>query len=135
MLVLLFLIFSGTVSGQTHEVTVRAQGFQGRVGQCVGKLYTVDDDFGMKGTASQTVSAKIDANGKSVVHFREVLPGNYAVLVFHDEDMDGRVSTSFLGRPAEAIGTSNNIRGMPSFERSKFSVQGDVTLKINLNYF
>jgi uncharacterized protein (DUF2141 family) len=45
-------------------------------------------------------------------------PGEYAILVFHDEDEDGELDRNFLGIPREGYGASRN--SLPSFSAPKF---------------
>lgn len=74
----------------------------------------------------------------SVLHFRNVSPGDYAITVLHDENGNSKADM-FLGIPKEGVGFSNNpriIAGPPSFASARFHV-GDqsVSESIRLKYF
>ncbi len=70
--------------------------------------------------------------------FLGVPPGTYALAVIHDENMDGKLNTNFLGVPTEGYGFSSGAEaGMsaPSFEAANFSYDGqNLDLTIRLSY-
>jgi len=41
----------------------------------------------------------------------ELLFGEYAIAVYHDKNVNGKLDSNFLGIPKEAYGFSNNARG------------------------
>lgn len=70
--------------------------------------------------------------------FLDIPPGTYALAVIHDENMDGKLNTNFLGVPTEGYGFSSGAEaGMsaPSFEAASFSYDGQtLDLTIRLDY-
>ena len=61
--------------------------------------------------------------------FKRTGLGDYAVSIFHDENEDGKLDTTFFGVPEEGWGVSNNVRPRrlgfpPRFRDAKFSYQG-----------
>jgi uncharacterized protein (DUF2141 family) len=42
--------------------------------------------------------------------FEDIPPGTYALAVIHDENMNGKLDTNFLGMPKEGYGFSNGQR-------------------------
>ncbi|WP_273210028.1 DUF2141 domain-containing protein [Marinobacter subterrani] len=75
---------------------------------------------------------------KARCSFLDIPPGSYALAVIHDENMDGKLNTNFLGVPTEGYGFSSGAEaGMsaPSFEAASFSYGGhNLDLTIRLNY-
>ena len=74
---------------------------------------------------------------KATCIFDGMKPGTYAVAVMHDLDKNGELNTSFVGRPKEWWGVSNNAPahrfGPPKFEEAKFQYEGGKkTLKVKL---
>lgn len=69
--------------------------------------------------------------------FLDVPPGTYALAVIHDENMNGKLDTNFLGVPTEGYGFSNGAEALmsaPSFEAASFSYDGenlDLTIRLN----
>ncbi len=70
--------------------------------------------------------------------FEEVPPGKYALVVLHDENMNGRIDYNWLGVPREGYGFSNDARGTlgaPSFAQAAFVYDGKtLDLSISLRY-
>jgi uncharacterized protein (DUF2141 family) len=50
--------------------------------------------------------------------FRNLAPGEYALVTFHDENNNGQFDRDALGLPKEEYGFSNNLK--PEFEPPKF---------------
>jgi len=70
--------------------------------------------------------------------FEEIAPGTYALAVIHDENMNGKLDTDWLGIPTEGYGFSNDATaalGAPSFSAASFPYDGrTLDLTISLNY-
>lgn len=70
--------------------------------------------------------------------FLDIPPGKYALAVIHDENMDGKLGTNWLGVPTEGYGFSNDAKaflGAPSFDAASFPYDGrKLDLSISLNY-
>ena len=70
--------------------------------------------------------------------FEDIPPGTYAITVIHDENMDGKLDTNWLGIPKEGYGFSNDARallGAPSFSAARFQYDGGtLDLTIGLHY-
>ncbi|AXS81681.1 DUF2141 domain-containing protein [Marinobacter sp. Arc7-DN-1] len=70
--------------------------------------------------------------------FEDIPPGTYALAVIHDEDLDGKLGTNWLGIPTEGYGFSNDAKafmGAPSFDAASFPYDGrNLDLTISLNY-
>ena len=71
-------------------------------------------------------------------HFVDIPPGTYALVVLHDEDMDGEMDTSWLGLPEEGYGFSGEAEigfEAPSFSDASFYYDGEpMSMTIKLNY-
>lgn len=69
--------------------------------------------------------------------FEDIAPGTYALAVIHDENMNGKLDTNWLGIPTEGYGFSNDVTaalGAPSFSAASFSYDGrtlDLTISVN----
>ena len=70
--------------------------------------------------------------------FLDIPPGTYALVVVHDENMNSKLDTNWLGVPTEGYGFSNDAKAMlgaPSFSAASFPYDGqDMELTISLNY-
>ncbi|WP_299194968.1 DUF2141 domain-containing protein [uncultured Amphritea sp.] len=86
--------------------------------------------------ATNIVSIRIRESQASC-HFTDIPPGNYAIAVVHDENMNGILDTNWMGVPREGFGFSNNAKALlsaPSFSAASFQYDGqsiDMALKLN----
>lgn len=72
-------------------------------------------------------------DGKSTVTFKDVTPGDYAVVCYHDKNSNDKMDFATNGMPLEDYGSSNNVMnfGPPTFENAKFTVSDkNVSLEI-----
>jgi uncharacterized protein (DUF2141 family) len=93
----------------------------------------LNDPARVGGTA---LRANPDATASAV--FTGLRQGTYAVILFHDENENGRLDTNFWGVPIEPYGFSNDAQGSlgpPSFEKAAFTLAGEEkSIEINLKY-
>lgn len=83
-------------------------------------------------TPVQGTNGKI-IDGKSTVTFKDVTPGTYAIVCYHDKNNNDKMDFSAQRMPLEDYGASNNHMAFapPSFENAKFVVSDkDVSLDI-----
>ncbi len=70
--------------------------------------------------------------------FEDIPPGTYALAVIHDENMNGKLDTHWLGIPKEGYGFSNDAKallGAPSLSSASFQYDGGILdLTISLHY-
>ncbi|WP_339871215.1 DUF2141 domain-containing protein [uncultured Brevundimonas sp.] len=117
------------------DVTVTLKGVEARGGEVSGVLNTAGTF--MRG-ADYIARAPGDAPGDIVLTFRDVAPGEYALMVMHDANGNGRFDMGPTGMPDEGFAFSNKglpLMGMPTFEGLKFTVGTDgVTLVEPMTY-
>ena len=68
--------------------------------------------------------APADPN-KTILVFRDLPPGNYAVSAFHDENGNGVLDKNLLGQPTERFGFSRDAKGRlgpPSYDDAKITL-------------
>jgi uncharacterized protein (DUF2141 family) len=70
--------------------------------------------------------------------FEDIPPGTYAMVVIHDENMNGKLDTNALGVPKEGYGFSNDAKkllGTPPFSDASFLYDGEnIDLTMSLHY-
>lgn len=75
---------------------------------------------------------------QATCHFTDIPPGNYAMAVIHDENMNGNLDTNWMGAPKEGFGFSNNAEAFlsaPSFSAASFQYDGqNIDMMVNLSY-
>jgi uncharacterized protein (DUF2141 family) len=84
------------------------------------------------------VALRANAALKSAVVFGNLDPGQYAAIVFHDENANGKLDRNFLGVPSEPYGFSNNVQGFfspPSFAAAAMPLgDGNQAIRIKMIY-
>lgn len=64
--------------------------------------------------------------------------GQYAVVVYHDENDNHKFDRNWIGLPTEGFGVSNDpilFLALPSFEEATFDVDGDLTnVEVEIQY-
>lgn len=78
-------------------------------------------------------------NSQARCNFADIPPGTYALAVVHDENINGKLDTNWLGVPKEGYGFSSDAEASmlsaPSFEAASFQYDGQtLDLTISLNY-
>lgn len=113
------LSFSQGTKGQ--DITVTIENIANNRGHVVIGLHTADTF--MKAEGLQQAAAKVK-DGKVIVTFKNVAPGNYALLALHDENDNNKMDFEPNGMPMESFGLSNNpiLMGPPAFSDGKFEV-------------
>lgn len=106
--------------GTTITVTVPVVGDEGSV------LVGLDDEahFMQKGIQS---AEGIIKDGQATVIFNNVVPGEYAIVLFHDKNGNKKMDFDPMGMPLEPYGISNNVMsyGPPQWSDAKFEVGSD----------
>lgn len=121
--------FAADLAVAVHEV----RGGEGRVKLM---LFEREEGFRKEDRARQVLALPAAAGTVSGV-FRDLPPGRYAVIAYHDEDGDGKLDLRFGMFPKEGYGLSNNpkLSGPPKFKDAAFEVaQAGHRIAIRLDY-
>lgn len=73
-------------------------------------------------------AVRLSPEGTTLQHvFTGLAPGDYSVLVMHDENGNGRLDTNFIGIPKEGYGFSNNpsVMRKATFDEARFALPAD----------
>lgn len=106
------------------SITVTVENAKNDNGKLLIGLHT-EENF-MKGAGIDGQQTEI-IDGKGTVTFKNVKPGEYAIMVLHDENNNQRMDFEESGMPKESYGMSNNPRsfGPPIYADAKFEVGKD----------
>jgi outer membrane protein len=106
------------------EIQVRLNNPPGS-GTVVFALYDSPNTFGDLREPAWIVQYPLD--GRPVYSITNALPGEYALVVYHDENGNGRLDKNFIGIPKEALAFSNAYqpKGPPSYTRAAFQLSDD----------
>jgi uncharacterized protein (DUF2141 family) len=113
---------------QTGTLIIEASNFETSNGVAVVHLFRAQDD--VPGKPFLQMKGEI-IDGKSKIMFKTIPIGEYAAILFHDENANGILDHKF-GFPHEPLGFSNGWRlslfsGMPSFTKLKFRFDSIIT--------
>ncbi len=125
------ILFSSICLAESPDLVVNVSNAKPATGTLEISLFNSTETF-MKQPYLQT-SGPIKESGNYKALFGKLPPGEYAVVVVHDENGNGKLDTGFLGLGGESYAFSNDVRpffGWPDFEDVKFSVQSDKQIEI-----
>ena len=139
----LFLLASSSSIAQMKPaeaslIHVEIVGIRNDKGQISCSLYSSADGFPKKAEKAVAHIVAPISKREAICEFAGIAPGTYAVSVFHDENSNGKLDTTFLGIPREGVGASNDAKGHmgpPKFDAAAFqSSGGRLSLKITIHY-
>lgn len=90
------------------RVIVRMEGFESDEGKALVALFTSSDGFPEDNERADHLASVTIQDGVARAELVEVIPGAFAVAVFHDEDDDRELDTDLFGIPDEGIGFSGD---------------------------
>ena len=134
-IITLLLLVNFTQAQETNTgktITVKINNIANNNGQILASLN--NEATFMKGKGIQNLKSTIE-NGSVILTFKNVEPGIYAIIAFHDENSNNQMDFETNGMPKESYGVSNNDMsfGPPQFNTAKFEVRDeDVELNIKL---
>ena len=121
---------------QTGDLTITVTSLENSNGQIRAALYNRAEGFPMDNSKIVQAVSVAAEKPRTVLVFKDVPFGTYAVAVLHDENGNGEMDSNVFGYPQEGYGVSNNqipSFSAPSFEDARFELQEkDQKLLINL---
>ncbi|WP_178984841.1 DUF2141 domain-containing protein [Winogradskyella helgolandensis] len=135
-LILTFALALMSIIGFSQEggatITITIDNVTSDKGKVLTSLHT-SETF-MKGKGIQNAETEIK-DGKVTISFKNVLPGEYAIMTLHDANENKRMDFQDNGMPLESYGISNNVMsfGPPNYDEAKFIVE-DKDLDLNIRF-
>jgi uncharacterized protein (DUF2141 family) len=124
-------IATASAAAQAHDLTVEVLGARSDQGLVAGALYASDASW----LKDALQSERQPAAARTVLVYRNLQPGTYALALFHDENGNGKLDRNVVGIPTERYGFSRDARGRmgpPSFAEAAVELRGDLTITVNL---
>ncbi|WP_318309053.1 DUF2141 domain-containing protein [Flagellimonas crocea] len=114
------------------DITVTIDNVSNDEGKVLIGLHTADTF--MKGPGIQNLQSDIEG-GKVTLTFKNVAPGNYAIMAMHDANENNQMDYQANGMPKESYGMSGNdmTMGPPDFKSAMFTV-GNEDLDMNIRF-
>jgi uncharacterized protein (DUF2141 family) len=132
IVIILTGVFSTNAQEETFNLTVNISGLSSDKGTLMVGVYNKKENF--LNTTFKGEIVKIE-NKKSMVVFKNLPKGEYAVSFVHDENDNKKMDTNFLGIPKEDYGCSNNATGFmgpPKYKDAKFMLVENKTIEIEI---
>lgn len=126
------LTVSGFLTAQNSSLTVNVSALKNNTGLLTAELYNGKEKF-LK-TAYRKSSSAIKSNTASIT-FTDIPKGEYTVMVYHDENKNGKLDKNFVGMPKEPVACSNNAKGFmgpPKYEDAKLTILDDTKISITM---
>ena len=125
------------VSSPANLLRVHVIGLRNDNGDVRCSLYSSAEDFPTNDDLLATTVVAPISDHSAVCEFSSVAPGTYAVVVFHDENSDGKFNRNWLGMPKEGFGFSNDAPARwhpPKFDAASFSFSGAAEIVVHMRY-
>lgn len=126
-LVVLFATPAGAMA-ENASMTVSVKNLSPPTGSVEISLFDSEETFMQEPLRQQ--SGKSSESGEYETVFNDLPTGDYAVVVVHDANDNGKLDTGFLGFGGENYGFSNRASswfGRPDFEEAKITVEASGT--------
>jgi uncharacterized protein (DUF2141 family) len=124
--------------GATGDLTVTVTDLRNDNGRLSVVLFNSPDGFPKKGDKAFKILRTEIKNKQGQVVFQKIPYGEYAIVILHDENKNGKMDYNVIGLPKEGYGFSNNATatlGPPPFKDAKFKVdKPKATQKIKATY-
>ncbi|MDO6597724.1 DUF2141 domain-containing protein [Oceanihabitans sp. 2_MG-2023] len=125
------LFIASSISSQAQNenkgntVTVTVNNIRNTNGKILSSLH--DKSTFMTGKEGlQTAETIIEGNTVTIT-YKNVLPGEYAIMAVHDENNNKKMDFELNGMPKEHYGMSNNpiLYGPPTFDLAKVEIKNE----------
>ena len=131
----LFLAFLLTTTSLTAQTTCRLTldivGMKEKKGDLLISVYNSAEDYLKKPV--KTLTTPVDALTKRIM--LQLESGTYAVVVYQDENANGRIDRNFFHLPTEPSGFSRDARpkfGPPRYKPASFTLTEDMEMRIRV---
>ena len=125
-------IFNTNAQEENFNLTVNISGLNSDKGTLLIALYNKKESFLKEHFKGDVITIK---DKKSVIIFKDLPKGEYAVSFVHDENNNNKMDTNMFKIPKEDYGCSNNARGFmgpPKYDDAKFQLTANKTIEIKI---
>lgn len=117
------------------KLTIQVENIKIPKGQILLALYDSQENYDAEKSPKHYIKKVAVSTHNTAIIFEDLPPGYYAIKAFHDANNNAKIDTNLIGIPKEQYGFSNNVMGRlgpPTFEQSRFRVQGDTIHQLRL---
>lgn len=135
LIFLLSVLFLLPLQEANHRLTLSVTGLKPLKGDLYISLHNRPEYFQVADSAFMKKKITVDEETESF-SFENVPDGRYAIAIYHDENLNGKLEVNEMGIPREGYGfsTKNKVAGRPKFEQAEFEVSGNDTVDVKMIY-
>ena len=135
---LLYLLLSAySMPNPNPQLTITIANIEVVEGNIRIGVFNTNDTFLEKGYSFKEYKTAVKDTTETIV-INDLPKGEYAFILYHDKNSDGKMNRKLIGIPKEPYGFSNNVRpklSKPTFEECKFFLGDKLELEIKLGYY
>lgn len=125
-------------NADTYSLTIEVKNLRNAKGKVQFALYNKEGSIPDENYKNYYKILKGEiVNGSSIITFKNIPSGKYAVNILHDENMNGKIDKGFI-LPIEGIGFSNitkiGLGNKPNFEKASFELNADKKIIVKVIY-
>lgn len=131
--IILLFIFLNTFAFGKGTIILNVSNLKDK-GDLYINIYNSAESFSTTGKEYRKKVTKVNAKTQTI-SLENIPKGEYAIMIFQDENHDGVLNKDFYGLPTEGYGFSNNFKSnivIPSFRQTKFQLNEiqEINIKI-----
>jgi len=130
---IILLLFYSSLSNAHGIIVIKGVGHN--EGYIDLKIYNNKESFLKEELAIESIRKKSN-KGEVIIPLSKIHEGKIAVVVYHDENNDGKLNTGLFWKPKEGYAFSNNYtpKGPPLFSKASFFLVHNKPVYIKLKY-
>lgn len=136
-LLLSFLLLTSFAINNHPQLTIKIQNIETLEGNIRIGVFNTSEKFLTQGSTFKNYVIAVNNTTETII-IDDLPKGEYAFLLYHDKNADGKLNQNFVGIPKEPLAFSNNVKpkfAKPTFEECKFSLVKDRIIKVNLSHY
>lgn len=134
LLLLCFSLLTGFVSDENPQLTIKIENIEVLDGDIRIGFFNKNENFLKQDSVFRRYKIAV-SNSTETIIIDDLPKGEYAFMLYHDENTDGKLNRNILGIPKEPFGFSNNVKptlAKPTFEECKFFLDDNLDLRARL---
>lgn len=132
-----FLLLAGFTSNENPQLTIEVQNIEVVDGYIRIGIFNSNEKFLKKDSTFKKYKVAVENNTETII-IDDLPKGEYAFILYHDKNSDGKMNRKLIGIPKEPFGFSNNVRpkfSKPTFDECMFLLDDNLVLQIKLDYY
>lgn len=137
ILLLYFTLLTGFISNKNPQLTIKIENIEVLEGDIRIGMFNASEKFLKQGLSFKNYIIAVENTTETII-IDDLPEGDYAFILYHDKNADGKINRNLIGIPKEPFGFSNNMKpkfAKPTFEECKFSLTENIELQIKLGYY